>query len=221
MRELIIFGVGEIACQVFQHIILEKKYRVVAFTINKQYCSISSLFGLPVVPFEELDILFPNKNYCILVCIGFNQMNKTRKNIFDMILEKGYEIIGYKHDTATVLTKEVGLGNIILENVNISIGCKIGNGNIFVNNSVVCHDVKMKDFNYVSPGSVVLGHAKIGSFCFLGANSTIKDNIIVDDYNLIGANAFVNKNTLKNDVYVPPKSYKLKKYSYEMIEHLY
>ena len=54
-RKLIIFGdsaFAEIAYEYFTH---DSEYQVVAFTISKEYIKKTSLFDLPIIPFEEVE----------------------------------------------------------------------------------------------------------------------------------------------------------------------
>lgn len=202
---IIIFGAGFFADQIYRYLTKEGKF-VSAFTVEKEYCTAKWFHDIQVIPFEELELHFSKENISILICVGYNKMNQIREQIFEKIKNKGYKILSYIHPKATVLADRVGMGNIILENASIGIGCIIGEGNIFYNNAVICHDVSVNSFNYFSPSSTVLGTAVVKNGCFLGANATIKNGITIDDYSLIGANAFVRKNTCKQSVVVPAES---------------
>ena len=218
-QNLIIFGIGYFADQIFRYLCLEGK-TVEAFTVEKKYCDKKCFHDLPVIPFEELENHFSKNNISILVCIGYNKMNQVRKRVFDRIKDKGYKILSYTHPNATVLTDKLELGNIILENVSIGIGCFVGEGNIFYNNSVICHDVIIHNYNYFSPSSTILGGAQIKNGCFLGGNSTIKNGITIEDNSLIGANAFVRRDTRKKEVIVPANSITLDYDSFLLAEKL-
>lgn len=217
MENIIIYGIGDLADQLYRYINTDKQYRVLAFTVENNYINCCTFFGLPVIPFEKLADEYINKDsYKILVCVGYNNMNQTRTKIFSNILINGYHIASYIHPTATVLTESLGYGNIILENANLSIGSKLGNGNIIYNNAVICHDTKIGNFNFLAPNSCILGFSEIGNNCFLGAHSTIRNKIIINDMCLIGAQCFVTEDMNKGEVMVPAMSKKLNKSSTDM-----
>ena len=216
---IVIFGIGAFADQIFRYLMMEGIH-VTAFTVEKDFCELSSFHDLPVVPFEELDKTYAKDSFSILICVGYNKMNQIRKRIFETVKEKGYRISSFIHPTATVLATDFGEGNIVLENANIGIGCIIGNGNIFYNNSVICHDAIIQDFNYFSPSVTVLGGAIVQNCCFLGGNSTIKNKAIVRDYSLVGANAFVRQDTKEKSVIVPAMSASLNRDSFSIIERI-
>lgn len=217
MERIIIFGVGDLANQLYRYLSFDDRYSVAAFTVENNYLKEKEYLGLPVVAFESLETLYSKEDYKMIVCIGYNKMNRVRARVFESVLKKGYEIINYIHPLATVLTKDIGYGNIILENANISIGVKIGNGNLIYNNVVLCHDVQIGNFNSVSASANFLGHSSMGDLCFIGANSTIKDSVFINDLTLVGANAFINKNTKVGSVFVSQKAQKLTVQSEEII----
>ena len=216
MERIIIYGIGDLAFQLYRYLSLDNRYKVDAFSVEKEYLKEKEFLGLPVVAFETIETIYAKDDYKMLVCVGYNSMNQTRARIFSAIIKKGYEIINYIHPLATVLSEDIGFGNIILENANISIGAKIGNGNIIYNNVTVCHDVHIKDFNFFAPSSCVLGFCQIDKYCFIGANATIRNNVSISKGCLIGANSFIRDNTKNYSVYVPEKTRILNKSSIDI-----
>ena len=136
-------------------------------------------------------------------------MNNTRKRLFKLIKEKGYSITNYIHSTALVLSKDIGEGSLIFENVVIGRFAKIGIGNIFYPCSLFAHHSTAGDFNFFAIASSVAGNVTIGNNCFIGNNATTKDSIKISDYTLIGAGSYIAINTEPYGVYVPAKSIKL------------
>lgn len=217
MEKIIIYGTGDLASQLYRYMNMDNRYEVDAFTVEKQYCSSDCFCGLPVIPFETIEKTFSPDNYKVLVCVGYNNMNRTRARVFDLVKDKGYKIASFIHSTATILTNDLGTGNIILENVTLSIGSKVGIGNIIYNNAVLSHDVKIGDFNLIAAATCFLGCSSVENFCFVGGNSTIKDKVKINDYSLIGAGTYINKSTKPGSVYVPIKAQKLKVKSDEIL----
>lgn len=218
-KKIVLYGIGYFASQINRYLIMEGIH-ISAFTVEQAFCDKDVFQGIPVIPFENLKQYYSINDIKIIVCIGYNMMNQARAKVFSLIKEHGFEIGSYIHPSATILSDALGEGNIVLENVNISIGCSIGNGNVLFNNVVISHDTRIGDFNYFAPSSTVLGTCDIRNNCFLGGNSTIKNKSFIDDYTLVGANAFVRINTKKYSVIVPAKSIELDTKSTDMIQRI-
>ena len=57
MKDLVIFGTGQVAEVIHYYFTEEGGRKVAAFTVDAKYRTTEELLGLPVVPFEELDDL--------------------------------------------------------------------------------------------------------------------------------------------------------------------
>ena len=55
MKKIIIFGTSGFAEVANFYFTNDSNYDVVAFTANKKFITKSKLFGLPVIPFEDLE----------------------------------------------------------------------------------------------------------------------------------------------------------------------
>src|SRR5689334_4202995 len=58
-ERVILFGNGQIASVAYAYLTYDSEHEVVAFTVDRAYRDAPTLFGLPVVPFEEVQDLFP------------------------------------------------------------------------------------------------------------------------------------------------------------------
>ena len=208
MKNLVIFSPKDFGRLLKFYIDTDDSRKVVAFTANKEYLNQDEFCGLNVIPFEELDKLYPPEENDILIGVGNSNMNDNRKKIFEMCKNKGYGIANYIHSSSIVYTDDMGEGNIVLERSIIYPFTKIGDGNLFWDNVLITHDCEVGNFNTFS-GSTACGYVKIGNNCFFGRNSILKEHIKVDDYTLVGAGSFVDFDTREQDVIVPPKSYVL------------
>ena len=60
-HDLIIVGdsvFAQVAYEFFTH---DSPYQVVAFTVERAYLRADSLFGLPVIPFEDVATFYPDR----------------------------------------------------------------------------------------------------------------------------------------------------------------
>lgn len=203
-KKVLIFGTGQFAQIIKRY--LEEQGRVLAgFTVNKSCIS----GGGGVYPFETIEKIFPPSEYEMIICVGYTHMNSIRQRIFAEAQEKGYHIIGFIHESATVLTDDIGDGTIVMERALIGPFCKLGTGNIVFADAHIAHHTLVGDFNFFTISVAVAGNVKIGNNCFFGNNCTIRNGIEIKDYTLIGAGAYVSKSTEAYDVMVPNRAIKL------------
>ena len=217
MKKCIVFGGTYYSEMLGEYLETYSDIRVEAHTVHGAYVSGHEIVGKPVIPFEKIEEIYPIEEYSILVAIGPMEMNNLRKRVFQEIQEKGYVIESFIHPDAKVYTRDIGYGNIILENATIAPYVHIGNGNVIWNCCNISHHTQLGDFNFLAPSVVTGGRTCVGNNCFFGVNSTIIGGIEVADYTLVGAAAYLAKNSQEYDVYVYGKREKLEnKKSYEM-----
>lgn len=202
MTEVIIFGCGDLAKQVYYYLENDSEFNVICFTVNEKYIKDKYLLGKDVIAFEEIELRFPVNKYKFITAIGYNNM-RIRNKIYNDIIEKGYDFINYIHKSVVINTPiQIGRNNLILSNVVIEPNVKIGNNNIIYSNTVVGHDSTIDENNIISIGNNIAGFTRIKSGCFIGIGSTIIDNLTIEDESLIGAGSLVIKNTEKLGVYL-------------------
>ncbi|MBO4458965.1 MAG: hypothetical protein J5802_14760 [Butyrivibrio sp.] len=203
----IIFGVGDFADILFQKLI-DVGIEVDAFCIDeKYYKDISCKTQRPLVFYEDI------KKQCIddvgiyIGVIGKNCMFELRKNVFERISRDGYRILNFIDPSAIVRTSNIGLGNIIMENVVVEAHCSIGDGNIIWPNVVMPHHNTIGSFNNISPSVSLSGYSSVGNQCFIGNNACLNNHIHVFDKGLVGAGVFVRTDLEADSVLVSPQSY--------------
>ena len=187
-KKVLIFGITDLAQILFHFLQHDKTYNVCAFIVNEKY-----------IPKNK-------KLYSIFLCIGYNNMNESRKRIFYKLKEMGYKIETFIHKDAKIYGSSIGEGNIFLSGVTIDPYTTIGDANIFFTDTLFSHHSTIGNFNFLAVKSCVTGHVKIKDNCFLGAHSTIKNGLNIDSYTLVGANAYISKDTSMYDVIVPERS---------------
>lgn len=207
-KKLIIFGINDFAELVYNYIVKDiPDIDIAAFTVNSKYMPSSKKYNdIDVVPFEDIEKIYQSNEYKILVCVGYKNMNINRKELFEGVKNKGYEIADFIHSDAKVYSNNIGIGNIILPEVIIEPFVEIGCGNIFYTKCLISHHTKIGNFNFFAVDCCVAGHVSIENNSFLGANSTIRNGINIGSYSLIGASAYVNKNVNEYNAVMPAKS---------------
>jgi sugar O-acyltransferase (sialic acid O-acetyltransferase NeuD family) len=210
VEKIIVFGNSVFAEHIYFLLTYDSSYEVVAFTVDKKYIKTDTLFGLPIVPFETVESIFPSSEHKMIVSVSFQKMNKLREEKYYQAKTKGYELINYVSSKATTFPGLIiGNNSSILENAIIGPCVEIGS-NVFVGSgAIIGHHTVLKDHCFISPGAVILGGVIIEEHCLIGANATVKEEVMVAKECLIGSGVSITNNTVEKGIYfsVPAKLY--------------
>ncbi|MCS7317950.1 MAG: acetyltransferase [Candidatus Dojkabacteria bacterium] len=217
MAKIIIFGSGDIAQIAKYYFDIDSPHEVIAFTLDKEYIKESLFEGLPVIPFEQIEQFFPPSEYQMFIAISYRDMNRLRQKKFFEAKSKGYHLVSYISSKSTYLSQyKCGENCFIFEDNTIQPFVKIeDNVTIWSGNHIGHHSI-IHSHNFISSHVVISGHCEIEPNCFLGVNSTIAHWVKIAKGTLVGAGATITKNTEPDSVYVPAKSIKLDKKSFEI-----
>lgn len=193
-KKLVIFGAGETADIAYEYFTHDSEYEVSAFTVEAAYLNTQELYGLPVVPVEELNERFPAAEYEVFVAISYTHLNRVRARCYRLVKEMGYRCATYISSKAFVWHNAViGENCMIFENNVIQHKVTIGNGVILWSGNHVGHQTVIEDFVYISSHVVISGFCRIGAYSFLGVNATFNDHIELGKDNIVGSGALVVK----------------------------
>lgn len=202
-EKVLIFGTGSFGEVAYYYLTKDSPYEVVAFTADKKMINKRSLFGLPIVPFENIEKDYPPDEYKMFIAIGYSGLNTVREKKYYEAKEKGYELIKYVCSKAIVWDNvEIGDNTFIFEANVIQPYVKIGKNTIIWSGNHIGHHSRIGDHVFIASHAVISGHVTIGSYSFIGVNSTIIDGIKIVDRTVIGAGALVVKDIEKSGVYV-------------------
>ena len=202
-EKIIIVGAGETAEIAYEYFTYDSPYEVVAFSVEKEFLNRQELFGLPVVPFEELENLYDPVEYEVFVAISYTQLNRVRTRLYKEAKRKGFSVVSYVSSKAFVWRNvEIGENCFIFENNVLQYGVKVGNNVIFWSGNHVGHQSVIKDNCFISSHVVISGFCEVGENCFFGVNSCLGDNLKIAKDCIIGAGAVVLRDTEEAKVYV-------------------
>jgi len=202
LKRIVIFGMGDIAQVVYWYLTKDSPYKIVAFTVHKQFMKNKRLFGLPVVPFEEIEMLYPPDNFGMFVAVGYKKVNRLRKEIYRQAKKKGYKLISYINSKVIQWGEiEIGENCFIFENNVIQPFVKIGNNVIIWSGNHIGHHSSIGDHCFITSHVVISGNVKIEPLCFIGVNATIRDGIKIARESVIGAGAVILHSTKEKGVY--------------------
>lgn len=209
MSKVVIFGIKDFASLAHFYLQEDSQYEVVAFTVTQEYMSPEMTFeGLPVVPFEKLERLYPPTEYAFFAPMSHRRMNSLRESIYTQAEKKGYTFISYVSSKATVFSNvKIGKNCFILEDNTIQPFVTIGNNVVLWSGNHIGHHSIIKDHVLFTSHVVLSGHCVVEPYCFFGVNATLRDRLHFAEGTLVAMGACVTRDTEPWGVYtgIPAK----------------
>jgi sugar O-acyltransferase (sialic acid O-acetyltransferase NeuD family) len=203
MAKVIIFGVGQMAEVAHYYLTDDSPHEVVAFTVDSGYIKEPQHFGLPVVPFEDVERVYPPGDYRMFLPISYRGVNQVRSAKYASARDKGYSLISYVSSKATVWTGlAVGDNCFIFENNVIQPFVEIGNDVILWSGNHIGHHTTIGDHCFVASHAVISGNVTIEPHCFVGVNATIRDGVTIGRASVIGAGALILRSAAPESVFM-------------------
>ncbi|MGQ9888769.1 MAG: acetyltransferase [Aggregatilineales bacterium] len=198
-RKLIILGdslFAEIAYEYFTH---DSPYQVAAFSVERAYLTKDSLFGVPVVPFEELSQHYAPAQHSFYAALVYTQLNRLRTRLYQMARAQGYTPASYVSSRAFIWHNvQIGEHCFIFEDNTVQPFVKIGDNVVLWSGNHIGHHSTIREHNFISSHVVISGVCDIGASCFFGVNATVGNNVTIGPDCLIGAGAVVVKDVPEN-----------------------
>jgi sugar O-acyltransferase (sialic acid O-acetyltransferase NeuD family) len=189
--------------------VYDHNFKISGFTVDGDYINKDNFLDLPLVPFDEVEKVFPPTHYKMLVALGYMNTNSLRARKFEEALDKGYSLPSVIHPKAhTYPDLLAGNNTFIGANVTIHPGVTMGNNVIIRDNCFIGHNVVIEDHCFVGAGTIISGGAYIEEYCLLGVNSTIRDSIRIARAGIVGAGVTVLKDTSEKEVFIAKQGQK-------------
>ncbi len=191
-RPLVLIGdsaFAEIAYEYFTH---DSPFEVVAFAVERAFKKKDSLFGLPVIAFEEIEQRFAPEAHSFFAALVYTDGNALRERLYHAAKAKGYTPASYVSPRAFVWRNVViGEHCFIFEDNTVQPFVKLGDNVILWSGNHIGHHSRIGSHTFVSSHCVISGFVSVGTHGFLGVNSTFANNLTVGDRVLIAAGALV------------------------------
>jgi sugar O-acyltransferase (sialic acid O-acetyltransferase NeuD family) len=203
MTKIVVFGVGKIA-EVVQALLRDDPhYSVAGFTCDREFMTCGEKYGLPVVPFEEVESAFPPATFAMVVAIGYQDANTVRAARCSQAREKGYHLITWISPSANVPKGcAIGANCIVMAGASLQPEARLGD-NVFVwNGAVVGHHTLIGDHCWLASNCTISSTVIVEPFCFFGVNAAIGHDITIGARNIIGAAAVITRSTAPDGVYI-------------------
>lgn len=207
MEKIILFGLSDFASMAHQFFTYDSSYEVAAFTVDRDYMNTSKFFGLPVVPYEEVESIYSPRDYKLFILASFKRMNSFRAERYLQGKEKGYQFANYISSRAmTWPDLVVGENCCIMPGNMVDPFVKIGNNVILWDGNTVGHHSVIKDHCFITSQVAIGGHSTIEPYCFLGGNAFIRDETIVASRTCVGGGVSIMQDTREGEVYRAPRA---------------
>ena len=201
-NKVVVFGINDLAELTHWYLTNDSNYEIVAFTVNEEYMSVTEFKGLPVVPFEELEKLYPPTEYLFFAPMTGTKMNNNRKRIYEEGKKKGYNYISYISSKATICGNKIGENCFILEDNTLQPFTEIGNNVVMWSGNHIGHHGKIEDHVFFTSHVVLSGHCHVKERAWFGVNSTIRDGLTIGEGSLIAMGAVITKSTEQDGLYM-------------------
>ncbi len=194
---------AEVACECFTH---DSDYDVVGFAVERDFLHRDELFGLPVVPFEELDTTYAPREHSVYVATVYTELNRLRTRLANAAKSMGFRLASYV-SSAAFLWRNVELGEhcFIFEGNVVQPFVRLGNNVVLWSGNHIGHHSTIGDNCFVASHVVVSGFVAVGENCFLGVNSTVVNNVQIGRDSWIGPAVVVTKDVAEGSYLKPAR----------------
>jgi len=193
MSDIVIFGAGQIAEVAKVYIDAHPEHRIVGFTVDAQYATADSFHGLPLVPWEDLESVFPPGQIELLGPLSYRRLNEFRRDRYLEGKARNYRFASFIHPNSHIYTTDIGENCFILEANVIQPFAKIGNDVIMWSGNHIGHHSIIGDHCFLASHVGIAGATRIGDGCFLGGKVGIKEGLTIGPACLLSFGVIVTK----------------------------
>ena len=202
MRRLVVFGVGEFAEVAEYYFSNHDDYEVVAFTVDKNYVADTSFLMRPVVPFEEINSVWPADEADMFIAVGYTQLNSVRASRFLAAQTMGYRLASFVSERAFVWRGfELKQNCFILDDNILQPYSRVEDDVVLWSGNHIGHHSSVSAHSYIAGYVVVAGNVRIGEHCFVGSGSIIRDHLTVGSRSVIGMGTLLLEDAPPDSIY--------------------
>src|SRR4051812_6674320 len=101
-RPLIILGASSVAEVAYEYFTHDSPHDVVAFAVDREYVRTERLFGVPVLPLDEIEQQCPPADHAFFAATNYTDGSSLRRRFYDTMMARGYEAASYVSSRAFV-----------------------------------------------------------------------------------------------------------------------
>ncbi len=190
MKKIGLIGYGELAQQIKQYIIQQKKGQAEFHYFD------DILYKKKIKNSYKFDdhVLDKFKNFEFYICLGYRHLKK-KKSIINELINAGRKVPSLIHKSAYISPEaEIQDGVIVYPMCNVDKNTVIGKGALLNNSVVISHDNRIGECSYISPGAVTSGFVNIGDTTFIGTLTAVSNGVNIGSNCVIGIGSVVTGN---------------------------
>ena len=214
-KPLVIYGNGAMAATYASY--LQRNFTIAAFTVEAIFCQSKNFCDLPLVPFETVADNYTPENHCMIIAVGYRDMNHLRAEISRKAWALGYEPATYvAEDLWLHKGVEIGRNSVVFDKCSLHVNAKIGDNSFIASGVHIGHDCRIGNNVWINSGVALAGGVVLGDSCFLGVNASVAHGVTLGEGTFVGANTLVTKNTEPYQVVVsaPGEAFELDSRTY-------
>src|SRR5262245_16859000 len=201
MADVVIFGMSDYAQQAHYYLSTDSSHRVVAFSVSASRCSEGTFLGLPLIPFEEVETVFPPDSFSFFLPMSGRRMNRDRERFYLEAKAKGYRLISHVSSRAILCDNKIGENCFILEGANIQPFAEVGDDTIIWCQTHIGHHTLIGAHVFISASVMVSGRCRIERYCYLSGGAVIDANVTLAEGTLAGLSSLIARNTQPWGIY--------------------
>ncbi len=202
-KKVILYGNGSVAQTTYFFLTHDSVHQVAAFTVDRNFIQEERLFDLPVVPFEDIQSIYPPAEFDMHIAVGHVRINRIRAERYQRAKELGYQFINYISSKAVTWPGlEYGDNCKIGANAVINPFSKLGNNVRIGSGSIVGHHTIIMDHCSLASNVTIAGNVVLEPYCLVGAGATIRDRVRIARECVIGAGAVILQDTNPGEVFL-------------------
>jgi len=203
MKKVILAGNAVTAEILNSYLEKDKRYEVIALTVDDEFAEQAGIKGLESVPLSLLAAAHKPYDCVVIMAMGYNDLNQARESLFLRLKGMGYQIETYVHPDAHIFTQyPLGEGSIILPSAVIEPHVRVAENTMIWCNATLAHHSCVDEHCWVASGAVISGKAYVKHNSFIGVNATVVNEVVIAENNIIGGGALITKNTKENTVHL-------------------
>ncbi|MES2130683.1 MAG: acetyltransferase [Pseudomonadota bacterium] len=200
---VVIFGCGNFASLVWYCLTHDSDLRVEAFTVDRAFVNGATHEGLPVLPFDELEALYPPSQIDLLIPLGYKNINGVRRERFEQARARGYRFANYISSRASVWADlKVGENCIIGEHAIIQPYVTLGDNVIIRGGAHVSHHSTVASHGYVATQATLGAGVRMDEQAFVGVGAVLRDGLQIGARSFVGAGAVLLEDAAADSVYL-------------------
>lgn len=185
-KPLIIFGTGKIAEAVSYYFNRDSEYEIHAYVVDDVFATVDTFLNKPIVKFSMVLEYYSPENYTIFVAVGYQGMNKLRRDKFTYFKDKGY-LFGSYRSPFVQGDFTCGENTIIMDGVMIQPLVTFGS-NVFVwGGAMIGHHTVVNNHCWLTGGCLIGGSVNIGEASFIGMGAVIGQEVKIGIECMLGA----------------------------------